>query len=182
VPPQGPVPPPQLAPLRPRPLTRVLSLLIPRENPAAAVYGLIATGALLAVDSGIRETYLDTILATAVAAALYWLLHAYARVLGDRLRDRRPMSATILLGALARDRTIMRGAAVPIGALLVSWLAGAGQSTGVTIALWSTVGALVAFELVAALRVQASLRELLLDGAVGVTMGVGILALKIILH
>ena len=117
-----------------------------------------------------------------VAAALYWFLHAYARLLGDRLRDRRPMRPGSLLRALARDRTIMRGAAVPIAALLLSWLAGAGQSTGVTIALWATIGALVAFELVAAIRVQAALPELLLDATVGATLGLGILALKILLH
>ena len=168
----------------PRRLPRggLLAALVPRENATGAVYGLLATGALLAAESGIRETYLDTILATAVAASLYWLLHAYARVLGERLVNREPLGLGILARSLGRDWAIMRGAAIPIGALAVSWLAGASESTGVTIALWTSIGALVAFELVAALRVRASLRELLFDVTVDLTMGAAIISLKIILH
>lgn len=160
----------------------MLAIVVPRENPADAVYGLLATGALLAAESGVHETYFDTILADGLAAALYWLLHAYAQLLGDRLRDRRPLGLGMLLVALRRHVAVMRGAAIPLTALALSWLAGADQSTGVTAALWITVAALVAFELLAALRVRATTRELLFDMAVGLTMGLAIFALKAILH
>jgi len=142
----------------------------------------VATGSLLAVDSGVKETYLDTILAALLAAALIWLLHSYSELLGERLVDRRPIGPLMLVQALRSDWPVMRGAAIPVGALVVSWIAGAGQSTGVTIALWSAVAALVAFELLAALRLHASTRELLLDVTVGAGMGTAIIALKIILH
>lgn len=51
-----------------------------------------------------------------------------------------------------------------------------------TAALWSAIGSLVAFELVAAIRSRASAPELALDVGVGMTMGVAILGLKVVLH
>lgn len=59
---------------------------------------------------------------------------------------------------------------------------GASQQTAVTAALWSTVAGLIVFELIAGLRSHATPGELALDVAVGSTMGVAIIALKVILH
>ena len=47
--------------------------------------GVIVIGALLAAESGLHETYLDTFASGGIAAALYWLAHAYSDVLGRRL-------------------------------------------------------------------------------------------------
>ncbi len=155
---------------------------MPGENPSGVVYGIIVIGALLAAESGRHETYLDTIASAAIAAALYWLAHAYAEVLGRRLALHERLTAGALGRALANDWAIMRGAALPLTVLAVAWAAGAAQQTAVTAALWSTVVSLVAFELIAGIRSQASPRELALEGAVGAAMGIAILALKIVLH
>jgi hypothetical protein len=71
---------------------------------------------------------------------------------------------------------------VPLLALLIAWVARAPLSTGVTIALWSAIASLIAFELFAGLRSHATTAELALDVSVGVVMGVAILLLKIVLH
>ena len=65
--------------------------LVPAENPSRAVLGVIVTGALLAAESGLHETYLDTFASGALAAVLYWLAHALrgrARAAAARARSR----------------------------------------------------------------------------------------------
>jgi hypothetical protein len=155
---------------------------VPEESTSGVVYGIIVVAALLAAESGRHESYLDTIASAAIAAALYWLAHAYAELLGHRLEQHERLTASALGHALAHDRAIIRGAALPLAVLALCWAAGATQQTAVTAALWTTIASLVAFELLAGVRARASPRELALEAAVGAAMGVAILALKIVLH
>ncbi len=161
---------------------RALGWLLPEENPSGAIYGAIVVGALLAAESGRHESYLDAIGSAAIATALYWLAHSYATVLGRRLDAQERLSAAALLRALGHDWALVRGAAVPLLALVACWLGGATQETAVNTALWSTVACLVAFELIAGIRSRATPGELVLETAVGVAMGIAILALKVVLH
>jgi hypothetical protein len=155
---------------------------VPEESTSGVVYGIIVVAALLAAESGRHESYLDTIASAAIAAALYWLAHAYAELLGHRLEQHERLTASALARALAHDRAMIRGAALPLAVLAVCWAAGAAQQTAVTAALWTTIASLVAFELLAGVRARASPRELALEAGVGAAMGVAILALKIVLH
>jgi hypothetical protein len=163
------------------PSARALDRIV-GENPTGVVYGIIVIGALLAAESGRHESYLDTVGSTVIAAALYWLAHAYAGVLGRRLDAHERLSAGALGRALARDWAIVRGAALPLLALAIAWASGAALSTGVTAALWSAIASLVAFELIAGIRSHAGARALALETGVGATMGLAILALKILLR
>jgi hypothetical protein len=151
-------------------------------NPGGVIYGILAIGALLAAESGEHESYLDTLASAAIAAALYWVAHAYAELLGQRLAERERLGASALARALAHDWAIMRGAALPLLAIVVAWVAGASQQTAVIAALWSAIASVVAFELLAGVRAQASARELVFDAGVGAAMGLTVLALKIVLH
>jgi hypothetical protein len=179
-------PPQQPAPPAPSAVRRFASTLadaaLPAENPSGAIYGLIVIGALLAAESGRHESYLDTLLSATIAALLYCVAHAYAGLLAGRLRGGPRLTARSLLGALWRDATLIRGAAVPLLALLVAAIAGASQEAAVTVAVWSTIVSLAAFELLAALRSGAAGTELLLEVLLGVALAAGILALKIVLH
>jgi hypothetical protein len=155
--------------------------MIPSESPAAAIYGLLAIAALLAAESGRHESYLDTVLSAVVAALLYWLLHSYAMLLGDRLAARERLSARALARSLFHDWALLRGAAIPLTALLLAWAAGATQKTGVLIALWTAVVCLVLFEVIAGVRSRSTPRELAIEASVGLTMGLGVLLLRILL-
>ena len=161
---------------------RAVEWIVPAENPAGAVYGTIVIGALLAAESGRHEGYPDAVGSTLIALGLYWLAHAYAEVLGRRLALHERLTTVALRDALARDWAIVRGAAIPLLALLLAWALGAARETAVTAALWSTVTNLVALELLAGVRAHATRGELALEGGVGIAMGVAILALKIVLH
>ncbi len=165
-----------------RSLKALADLLVPAENPEGAIYGLIVIGALLAGEFGRHESYLDTLGAALISAALYWLAHAYAGLLGGRLLKGGRLTVRVLLEALAHDLAVIRGALIPLAALFLAALAGASQETAVTIAIWSVVSSLVGFELLAGLRAKAAPRELLLELSVGAAMGVAVLGLKIILH
>lgn len=155
---------------------------MPAENPSGAVYGVIVIGALLAAESGRHESYLDTLLSAAIAAALYWVAHSYASVLGRRLSTKERLTLGALLAALSHDWALIRGASIPLLTLVVAALSGAAQETAVTAAVWSSVISLATFELIAGLRSGASRGELALEAGVGIAMGLAILALKIVLH
>jgi len=139
-------------------------------------------GALLAAESGLHESHLDTFASVVIAVAVYWLAHAYASALGRRLALQERLTARALLSALGEESAIVRGATLPLLVLVLAWAAGADQPTAGTAALWSTVAALIALELIAGLRARATPAELVLDVGVGATIGLGIIALKIVLQ
>jgi hypothetical protein len=136
----------------------------------------------MAAESGHRESYPDAVGSAIIATSLYWFLHAYASVLGRRLATRGRLTARTLSRALTHDLAIVRGAALPLIVLLLAWATGAGRETAVTAAMWSAVASLVAFELVAGIRSRATPGELALEMGIGVSMGVAILGLKVLLH
>jgi hypothetical protein len=155
---------------------------MPAKNPSRVIYGVLAIGALLAAESGAHESYLDTLASAVIATLLYWLAHSYADLLGHRLQTAERLTASALAHALRDEAALLNGAAVPILALVVAWIAGASQQTAVAIAVWSSIAALVVFELLAAVRSRATPRELALEMSVGLTLGLAILFLKVVLH
>ena len=159
-------------------LARVLSV----EDAARVVYGVILVGALLAAESGLHETYLDTLLSVVIITAIYWLAHSYAEVLARRLRTHDRLTPSALWRGLAKEAALMRGATIPIIVLLAAWASRVTLADAVTAAVWSSVATLICFELLAALRAPATLQERALELGVGVTIGLGVVLLKIVLH
>lgn len=159
-----------------------LRWLVPERNPAEAVYGTVTVGALLAAESGLRETYPETVGSLAIAVILYWFAHSYADVLGLRLSRRGTLSWGELWHTFVQDWAIVRGAAAPMLVVVVAWAAGAQQSTAVTAGVWAAVASLIAFELAAGVRSRARAPEMVLQVTAGVTLGLGILALRALLH
>lgn len=178
---------PQIRPPRARggratPGHRLAGWIVPERNPAGAVYGLIMIGALLAAESGLRDTYPETVGSATIAVVLYWFAHSYADVLGLRLAEQQRFSWGELGRTFGRDRAIARGAALPLLALLVGWATGASQATALTAGVWTAVASLIVFEVAAGVRSQARPLELVLEVLVGATMGLAILALRALLH
>ena len=96
---------------------------------------MVVIGALLAAESGTHENYTDTIISALLAAAIYWLAHAYANALGWRVATRQRLTAGVLSRELIRDWAIVRGAAIPMLVLALAWATGAALETGVNAAL-----------------------------------------------
>jgi hypothetical protein len=156
--------------------------LVPTENAEGVVFGVITIGALMAAESGRHESYVDKVASALIATLLYWLVHAYADLLGRRLETGERLTVGALARALGRDFSIVRGAAVPLLALVIAWIAGASLEEGVTAALRTAVITIVVFEVVAGIRAKSTPGELVLKAAVGVLMGLAILALKGVLR
>jgi hypothetical protein len=161
---------------------RVLAWIVPERNPAGAVYGIITIGALLAAESGLRDSYADTVGSVSIAVVLYWFAHSYADVLGLRLTEQRLITWGELWHTFVQDWAIVRGAGAPLLALLVAWATGAGQETAVAAGIWTAVASLIVFEIAAGLRSRAAPTELAIEVLVGATMGLAILALRALLH
>ena len=89
-----------------------------------------------------------------------------------------------LADARASERRARRSrrAGWPRAALLIAWAAGAARETGEAAALWCAVGSVIALELAAGIRSRATRRELALELGVGIALGLGILALRVLLH
>jgi hypothetical protein len=163
-------------------LRGAIDWLLPEDNPAGIVYGLVMIGAVLAAESGLHDTYLETVVSAMLTIGVYWLAHTYANLLGERLATGERLTPQSLLRALAHDWAIVRGAAPPLLALLVACATGAAQTTAVAAAVWTCAISLVLFELLAGIRAKSTPRELALEGCMGTAMGLSILALRAILH
>jgi len=62
------------------------------------------------------------------------------------------------------------------------WIAGTSTETAVTLVLWTAGLELVALEVVPGIRRQLRLRDLAIQSLLGISMGVGILGLRFVLH
>jgi hypothetical protein len=151
-------------------------------NPGAVVYGIITVGALLAAESAKRETYVDTVAAVAIALLLYWLAHAYSEFAAHRLEQKQPLTLGGLARTLVREAMSIAGAAVPLLALLIGWVAGVSLTDAVTAAVWTSGAMIVTVEVVAGVRAELSASALTVQAAVGALFGLLVIALKVILH
>jgi VIT1/CCC1 family predicted Fe2+/Mn2+ transporter len=164
------------------PLAWAVGLLVPEDNPARHVDGVILTGALLAVESTRRETLAQAAGAVAIVIVLLWLSHSYAETVAERLKVGRPLSAHHIWNTAVHELALLRGAFVPLVVLLLADLFGRDVQTAVVAALVSAVVLLFLIELVAALRAHLSWRELATQVCVGGLLGAGVLGLHLIWH
>jgi hypothetical protein len=151
-------------------------------NPAGAIYGTITVGALLAAESTRSEGFGDTIAAVALAMVLYWVAHAYATSAADRIRDETHLTVKGFTDALVHQVPILGGAVVPLLALVIFGIAGATLSTAVTAAIWTAAAVIAAIETTAAMRAGAKGGELAAQIAVGIGLGLLVIAIKVVLH
>lgn len=151
-------------------------------NLGSAVYGLIIVSALLAAESAARETYAETVVAVVLALVVSWLAHAYSEFVYRRAESRERVTRAGLRRMLRRELPILVGAAPPLLAVLIAWLAGAALGTAITIALWTSVVTILATEVTVGLQAKLSGRELVIQALVGTALGLLILALKLVLH
>ena len=160
----------------------VVRWIEPEDNPSGVVYGTIAVGAVLAAESTRRESFADTVVATLIVLALYWVAHTYATVVGRRLTTRQALSARGWWEAFVHEGAIVKGAAIPIAVLGALWAAGVSLDTAVVAALWASALVLTLFEVVATARSHATGAQRALHVLVGVAMGGSILLVRAVLH
>ncbi len=161
-------------------LVQAIGLLIPADNPARHVDGVLLTGALLAVESTRHETLGEVAGSVTTVLVLLWMSHSYAETLGERLELGHPLSLDHIWRAAAHELALLRGSFFPLVVLLLAAAAGLSADDAVIAALLSAVVLLFTIELVAAVRADLAPRELATQVAVGGLLGAGVLTLHLI--
>jgi hypothetical protein len=152
------------------------------ERVFGLIYGAIAVGALLAAEDATDTTFGETVASVAVALTLYWLAHSYALLTSRRLRHGQKLTLRGLAEAMISELWIVAGAAEPLIALIIFWVLGAKLSSAETAAIWAAAVMVLAIEVVAGIRAKLTGRELLIQAALGATLGLLVIVLSAILH
>jgi len=162
---------------------RAATWVEPEDNPTGVIYGTITAGALLVAESTRRETNLEAAGATALALALYWLVHAYASALGERLERPGQRWTPRHLGAVAvHELALLKGAGIPLVVLIVAEVGGAGPRDATTAAVVAAIVLLVILEVIAGLRSGLGTVGLVVQVVFSALIGVGVFALKVTIH
>jgi hypothetical protein len=152
------------------------------DNPAGIVYGALIIGALLDAESARSATYGDTVGGVVISLILLWLAHAYAASTAWRLKRRERLEATAVGEALVHEVSILVGGAPSLLAVLIAWAVGAALSSAVTAAVWTSAGVIVVVEVAAGISAQLPRRAFAVQLTFGVLLGIGLIALKSVLH
>lgn len=153
-----------------------------QANPSGAVYGTIAVSAVLAAESPRQETYARTIVAVVITMLLYWLAHSYADLAGERIETGEPLTFAELGRAMVRELWILLGSATPLLVVLICWATGTSLYDAVRAAVWTAAAIIIATEVGIGLHSELSGRELAGQVAVGASLGLLIIALRVVLH
>jgi membrane protein YqaA with SNARE-associated domain len=151
-------------------------------NVARVVYGTVAVGALLAAESPEQETYAETLASVLVALLIYWMAHSYAELTARRIEEGERLTTTALVSSMRHEVWILVGAAIPVIPLLIWWVAGGSLANADTAAIWTAAGMVVVYEVIAGLRAELTAKEMIVQLALGATLGVLIISLKLVLH
>ncbi len=151
-------------------------------NSRALVYGVITVGALLGAESGAHETYAKTVIAVVIALLLYWLAHSYSELLGRRLQEGTPLTLPTLAETMRSELSILTGAVVPLVVVLGFWAARANLITAVDAGARTSALMILLIEVVAGVRAHLTGKELAKQASIGAVVGIGVLAVNVILR
>ena len=159
----------------------VIAALSPEKNLSGAIYGTITAGALLAVESSYRQTLAQAVSALATTLVLYWLAHTYASLLEQRVRSGTRWTPKGFVKGLLHEWPIVQGAFIPMVVLVAVAVAGASVRAAEYAALASSAVLLLGLEVLAGRRARLGRAEAAVDVAVGVVLGLGLIAVKALL-
>jgi hypothetical protein len=152
------------------------------RRPGPLVYGTMTVGAVLDAEGVKTETFAETIVGVALAMVLLWLAHSYAQITGHRLEKGEHLTPRLIGQHMAHEAPILAGAVVPLLTVLIWSAAGSNLSDALSAGIWADVAMIVVINLVAAFVSELSGVALLFQTAVGVVLGIGIIAVKLIFH
>jgi hypothetical protein len=152
------------------------------HNAPDLLYGAIVAGSVLAVSSAHADETAHVALATALVTLIYWLAHVYVEAIGGRFTDvHQPIHRRI--GEAMRDAVeVLIGAVPPVLIFLLARVAGADVQSAAQIALWITVGLLMAAGAAAAYLAGQRGWPLALESLIAGCFGLLVIALKYLLH
>jgi hypothetical protein len=152
------------------------------HNAPDLLYGAVVAGSVLAISSAHAPSSGHVALITAVVTAIYWLAHVYVEAIGNRFQDSAGSMVGRVLGSMRESVEVLFGCVPPIAVFSVAKVLGADISTAALIALWFTVGLLLAAGAGAAYLAGVRGWPLVLESAISGLFGVLVILLKYLLH
>ncbi|HEV3212124.1 MAG TPA: hypothetical protein VGZ03_01880 [Acidimicrobiales bacterium] len=146
-------------------------------NPAGVIFGTITVGAVLAGENAKGETVATSVEVALVVLALFWLVHAWSDVTGERLEQHQRLHWRPLLESLEHQASILRAVVAPVVALVLAGLAGASDATALWVGTVTCAVSLVLIELISALRNRLPATQVLAETAAGTVFGCTLLVL-----
>ncbi|WP_189300686.1 hypothetical protein [Streptomyces albospinus] len=154
----------------------------PGGNYTGAVYGSLLAASVVAGTATFGPfPRVGLVLLLLVTGLVFWAAHVYARLVGDLASYRHLTWA--MVRRVARDEwPIVQAAASPAVAVAVSPLLGLGLAGTAWFALSVAVAEQIGWASTAAIRAGASLRLVVISGAVNLVLGLIIVVAKAQLH
>ena len=137
---------------------------------------------LLAAENANSETYGETVGAVVLALFLFWLTISYIRFTAWRIEHGERLTVRGLAREMWLDLSLLTGAALPLLVVVICWAAGVGLGLGIQVALWTGAALIVLVEIIAGLQAHLKRHELVIQTLVGAALGLGVLALRLVLH
>jgi hypothetical protein len=153
-------------------------------NPARAIYGTILVMAVITALSHDDTVTSAQLIAGVVATTfVFWIAHVYAEVLGTRLASEggRPTLANVTVAARG-EWPLVEAALLPVLCLLLGVVGLVETQTAVWIAIGAGVVELFGYGIAAGRRLKLSLGGTVVVGVVNGTLGLVIVALKVLVH
>ena len=151
------------------------------DRMAAAVYGIIIAGSVMAAGAG-HTTVLQTTAAVVVTVVVYWLAESYAHLLATRIVGESPARLDHLRLRLRTSWRLVTASFLPLGALLIAALLGAGPRDAVTVALLFTTALLALLGWTAARHTHQRGLAMVASTVASGLIGLVLIALKLSLH
>jgi hypothetical protein len=150
-------------------------------NPANAIYGTILATALIVVASGHETDPGRVALVVSVSLLVFWLAHAYTRVLEHGLRHR-VLQFAVVRTTLAEEFAMVEGPALSIVFLVAGARGWIDPGLSVTLALANGVCQLTVWGVALARGLGRSWPVALLVGLVNTGFGLLMVGLKVLVH
>ena len=155
-------------------IERVLWWVDPEDHPAGVIYGIVIVGSVIAVESAAHPSAARETFATVLVLIIYWMAHAYSEMMGERFRTSRPLDWGHAKATLRHEAAIMRGASLPIVAMIVAVIAGATADTTAWVGIIAAMLSLSCVALLGGMRAHLRPWPLAAQALVGIVFGVAI--------
>jgi hypothetical protein len=151
-------------------------------DPAELLYGAIVAATVLATVSAHGEGASYVALATGIVVGIYWMAHVYTHALSVQFGGDQRHLLTRLRTSAAHEASILMGGLPAILVYTLAVIAGAGPSRAAFVALYFSVGLLIAAGYVGARAAGLTGRAVVAEAAGAGLFGVLIILAKSLLH
>jgi hypothetical protein len=148
---------------------------------AAAVYGTIVAGSVMAAGAGHLSTW-DTAIAVVVTVIIYWLAESYAHLLAIRVVGVSDARRAHARHRLTSSWRLVTACVVPVAGMAVAALLGADDRDAVLVGLLCTTALLVVLGWWAARRSELRGFAVVASALGSGLLGLALIALKFALH